>query len=167
VNIKIGIGKGTEGEWKYEEKTDYDATPTSSAAECTGGLVKIPDNIDRKPDVDNFICKELAEKITLLKSNTKLEWVITATTNGKHASQCHKKNTKKTGACLDIALREKGNTVPADDLKWGTFCEEVNAIQGIDFLNEASKTPKCVAIHPNKSTDYGTGPHLHIIYTGK
>ncbi len=167
VNIKIGIKRVMEEEWSSTENINYDSTPTSAAVNCTGGLIKIPTSINRTGNVDDSICKEFADKLILLKSKTNIDWVITSTTNGTHASLCHKKNTAKTGSCADIALRKNGAPVGADDHDWGIICEAIHSIPEIDFLSEASKTPKCQNIHPNVSTKYGTGPHLHVIYKGK
>lgn len=165
VNIKIGLTKINEGEWEYTEIVDYDASPTSATAECKGGIIKIPNTLNTKPGVDDNICKDLADKLLIVKTKMgSVDWVITATTNGNHISRCHKKGNAKTGACADIALRKNGNPVPADDPSWGTLCEAIHSIPELDFLNEASKTPKCEAIHKNVSTKYGTGPHLHVIY---
>jgi hypothetical protein len=136
---------------------------------CPGTVINIPSGLQVKNSSVKIICKDLANKLINLQSNVaakNIKFILTSTADGSHSSACHKPGNSQTGNCADIAIRElNGNTVPHTDPRWGELCKAVVAIQGLNFLNEATNQGICPTIRAFKTYAHTTAPHLHIMFT--
>lgn len=138
---------------------------TGSAANCIGGVVDIPNDIPKTKN--GKICKDLLDKLYILKSKT-TGWKITSSIRGGGTqSSCHLSGNSKSGNCVDIQIdpgarngykKDTGSTNPA----WGEFCVAVAQIGGLNYANEASSIGKCQDIKKYKTYQFTSGPHLHI-----
>ena len=137
-----------------------------SAVNCTGGIVSIPSSMG-----SGQICKDLLDRLQILKSKMP-GWKINSTIrNGGAASSCHYSNSANSGNCADLQItnnpnggytKENGST----NITWGDFCVAVAQTGGLNFLNEASRVINCENIIKYKAYSQTTGPHLHVNYIG-
>ena len=140
-----------------------------SAVTCSGGIVSIPSDIG-----SGNICKDLLNRLLLLRNKT-TKWTVTSTLrNGGAASSCHYTNSPNSGNCADLQITDNvqarigynkdngGSTNPV----WGDFCVAVAQTGGLNFLNEASSVATCQQIINYKAYSQTSGPHLHVNYIG-
>jgi hypothetical protein len=144
-----------------------------TAVNCSGGVVSIPSSIPVSGKATRM-CKDLLDKLVLLKSKTSIPWVVTSTMRGSNTiSGCHASSGAKAGNCADIQIVNT-RSYPYDkmgsgssDPRWGEFCEAVISLGGVNFANEASNTAKCQSIRKYHAYSHTTGPHLHVNFIGK
>ncbi len=135
---------------------------TGKAATCKSGIVDIPSSMG-----SGKICKDLLDKLVILKSKNS-NWRITSAIRGKGSqSSCHYSGYPNSGNCADLQItnnpregysEQNGSTNPS----WGTFCVDVAQVGGLNYLNEASKVTNCQKIQNYKTYKYTSGPHLHV-----
>jgi len=114
------------------------------------------------------ICKDLLDKLKILKSKYP-DFKITSTIRGGGAaSSCHYEGYANSGNCADLQIsnnprkpsytKSAGSTNP----EWGTFCVAVAQVTGLNYLNEASSVANCQNIQKYKAYPQTSGPHLHV-----
>ncbi|HMQ01954.1 MAG TPA: hypothetical protein PKD79_02710, partial [Candidatus Doudnabacteria bacterium] len=152
--------------------TSAGAGRAGTAVACRGGIISMPPSIPRTQNVSR-ICKDLADKLVLLKSRTTIPWIVTSTIrSGGAQSSCHGGTAPTAGNCADIQVDNtrrypyNKNSGGSQDPRWGDFCVAVNGLGGVNFANEASNTEKCQSIRAYRTYQYTSGPHLHVNYIG-
>ncbi len=150
--------------------------PGSPTANCVGGLVEIDsflgsEFIKSNSVGDQKICADLKPAILAFKTameSRNNNWYITAGIAPGHKSLCHNENNLKSGNCVDIGIKVKGNygsTAPNANPHWGKICEALNTINGIKYLNEATNStnnPNNTACGTFKEYAHASGAHVHM-----
>ncbi|MFH1608830.1 MAG: hypothetical protein ABH951_02315 [Patescibacteria group bacterium] len=145
---------------------------TGYAANCSGGIVDIPDSIPHSGNKQ--ICKDLLDRLFILQSKYP-SLFVSSTIRGRNAlSSCHYAGNPSSGNCADIIITGPGNPKENYSLasgstnpSWGNFCVAVALTGDLNFANEASNAGKCQEIKSYKTYPATSGPHLHVNFIGQ